>query len=86
MGALPVAPLVFWKDHQDEFPALANLARDVLSIPATGVERLFNSACDICHYHRSSPNAQKIQDLMMFMCTTKFDLEEKELAFLGQFL
>ena len=46
-------PLLFWKDNQHRFPALAALARDVLSVPATGagVERLFNTARDICHYH-----------------------------------
>lgn len=38
------------------------------------------------HNRRGSLNAKTIQDLMMFMCTTKFDIEEKELAFLGQFL
>jgi hypothetical protein len=52
----PIGPITrvtirsFWKDHQHEFPALAKLARDVLLIPATGagVERLFNSARDVC--------------------------------------
>lgn len=46
----PVAPRTFWKENGHKFPALASLACDVLSIPATGagVERLFNSARDIC--------------------------------------
>lgn len=67
---------------------LASLARDILSIPATGagVERLFNSARDICHYRRGSLNATTIQDLMMFMCATRFDIEEKQLAFIRDFL
>ncbi|KAJ5378251.1 uncharacterized protein N7496_005660, partial [Penicillium cataractarum] len=36
--------------------ALITTARDVLSILVTGVgvERLFNSARDICHYRRGS--------------------------------
>ncbi|CAP79491.1 Pc19g00750 [Penicillium rubens Wisconsin 54-1255] len=40
-GTVRTPTAVFWKDHQRQFPALANLARDVLSIPATGagVER-----------------------------------------------
>ncbi|OKO90596.1 hypothetical protein PENSUB_13313 [Penicillium subrubescens] len=52
----------FWKENQTTFPALAKLARDVLSIPATGagVERLFNTARDICHYRRGSLNATTI--------------------------
>lgn len=67
---------------------LASLARDILFIPATGagVERLFNSARDICHYRRGSLNATTIQDLMMFMCATRFDIEEKQLAFIRDFL
>ncbi|KAK9847191.1 hypothetical protein MYU51_020359 [Penicillium brevicompactum] len=35
-GTVRAPTAVFWKDHQRQFPALANLARDVLSIPATG--------------------------------------------------
>jgi hypothetical protein len=85
---LPTAPQVFWKDHEHEFPALANLARDILSIPATGagIEKLFNSARDICHYCRGSLNASTIQELIMFMYTTKFKVEEAQLAYLQEFL
>jgi hypothetical protein len=47
-------PRTFWKEHEHEFPILARMARDILSIPATGtgVERLFNCAHNICHYRR----------------------------------
>ncbi|EED20344.1 hypothetical protein TSTA_035700 [Talaromyces stipitatus ATCC 10500] len=31
-----IAPLAFWKEHQTRFPAIAALARDILSFPATG--------------------------------------------------
>lgn len=60
----------------------------MLCVPATGagVERLFKSARDGCHYRRGSLNATTIQDLMMFMCATKFDLEGKELALMNEFL
>jgi hypothetical protein len=50
------------------------------------VERLFNSARDICHYRRGSLNAATIQDLMMFMCTSRFEIEEKQLAFVNNYL
>ncbi len=75
-------PRTYWKEHQHEFPVLALLARDLFSIPATGagVERLFNSARDICHYRRGSLNESTIQDLMMLMCATKFEVEEHQLA------
>jgi hAT family dimerisation domain. len=79
---------LFWKDHEAEFPALASLARDILSIPATGagVERLFNSARDICHYRRGSLKSTTIQDLMMYMCTSRFEAENERLALAKEFL
>ncbi|KAJ5903877.1 hypothetical protein N7504_006260 [Penicillium tannophilum] len=53
---VPVPPRLYWREHKREFPVLSWLARDLLSVPATGagVERLFNSARDICHYRRGS--------------------------------
>lgn len=61
---------------------LSRLARDLLSVPATGagVERLFNSARDICHYRRGSLNESTIQDLMMYMCSEKFTLDSQQLS------
>ena len=59
-----------------------------MSIPATGagVERLFNSARDICHYRRGSLKPKTIQDIMMFMCTTRFDLQENQRLILQEYL
>lgn len=64
------------------------MARDTLSVPATGagVERLFNTARDICHYRRGRLNATTIQELMMFRCTSKFDIEEHEAMYLKEFI
>ena len=61
---------------------LSRLARDFLSVPATGagVERLLNSARDICHYRRGSLHETTIQDLMMYMCSEKFTLEGQQLT------
>lgn len=72
----------FWKEHQRTFPARAKLARDVLSISATGagVERLFNSARNICHYRRGFLNADTIQGRMLYKCTTKFKIEEETIT------
>lgn len=88
LDTVDVKPLSFWKEHQHRFPALAALARDVLSVPATGagVERLFNTARDICHYRRGRLNATTIQELMMFHCTSKFDTEEDETVYIKEFL
>jgi hypothetical protein len=81
-------PCEFWKENQYRYPVLASVARDVLSIPATGagVERLFNSARDICHYRRGSLKTSTIRELMMFMCTSKFDIEEEQLALNKEYL
>ncbi|KAJ5806684.1 hypothetical protein N7474_010276 [Penicillium riverlandense] len=57
-----MGPLSFWKENQHRFPALAAMARDTLSVLATGssVERLFNTTRDICHYRRGRLNATTI--------------------------
>ena len=67
---------------------MARLAREVLSIPASGagVERLFNSARDICHYRRGSLQPQTISDLMMYMCTSRFEIHEEERIMLSEYL
>jgi hypothetical protein len=84
----PCSPCVFWKENEHNFPVLARLARDVLAVPATGsgVERLFNSARDICHYRRGSLKSKTIQDLMMFMCTSRFEIESEQLALLEEYI
>ncbi|THC87216.1 hypothetical protein EYZ11_013338 [Aspergillus tanneri] len=84
---IDVEPLQFWRDNEYRFPAIAALARDILSIPATGagVERLFNTARDICHYRRGRMKSETIEEIMMFLCTSRFDLEEQEAKFLKEF-
>jgi hypothetical protein len=74
-------PRIFWKDHEQEYPVLARLARDILSIPASGagVERLFNCARDICHYRRGQLKEDTIKDLMIHLCSTKFEREHSGL-------
>ncbi|KAL3258479.1 hypothetical protein ABHI18_006016 [Aspergillus niger] len=83
-GIVPLPPRAYWKEHEHEFPVLSRLARDLLAVPATGagVERLFNSARDICHYRRGSLHEKTIQDLMMHMCAQKFTLDSQQLSHL----
>jgi hypothetical protein len=82
-----VEPLPIWREHQGRFPAIASLARDALSILATGagVERLLNTARDICHYRRGRIKSKTIEELMIFLCTSKFDLEMEEAKQLEKF-
>ncbi|EED22697.1 hypothetical protein TSTA_061850 [Talaromyces stipitatus ATCC 10500] len=64
------------------------LGADILTTPASGsgVERLFNSARNICHYRRGSLKPHTIKELMLFMCTTKFNLESEELSLMDEYL
>jgi hypothetical protein len=80
-------PLPFWRDNQARFPAIVSLARDVLSVPATGagVERLFNTTRDLCHYRRGRMKSETVEELMMFLCTTRFDLEQQEAEHLKEY-
>ncbi|EED18125.1 hypothetical protein TSTA_118890 [Talaromyces stipitatus ATCC 10500] len=84
----PCSPRVFWKENENNFPVLARLVRDVLTVPATGsgVERLFNSARDICHYCRGSLKSRTIQDLVIFMCTSRLEIESEQLALLEEYI
>jgi hypothetical protein len=80
---MDIDPLAFWAEHHKEYPILARMAHDTLSIPATGagIERMFNYARDICHYRRGSLNESTVGNLMMYMCTSKFESEEEYLEF-----
>lgn len=60
-------PLDCWKVIESSFPTLAQMARDILAIPATGVgvERLFNIGRDTCHYRRNRLNGKTIENIML---------------------
>ena len=49
------------------------------------MERLFNTARDICHYRRGRLNSSTIQELIIFLCTSNFDLQEEGFTFLKEF-
>jgi hAT family C-terminal dimerisation region len=60
------------------------MAKDILSIPASGVgvERLFNTARDVCHYRRNHLNANTIEIIMLVKWYEKlrFSASEQELS------
>lgn len=80
-------PRLFWKEHEQEYPVLAALARDILSTPASGagVERLFNCARDICHYRRGKLKPDTIKELMLHFFSSKFDLQQSELDLIKEY-
>lgn len=60
-------PLLWWKDHSKEFPALAVLARIYLSCPSSSVasERLFSGAGIIYDEKRSKLSPERAQKLLV---------------------
>jgi hypothetical protein len=76
-----MAPLSFWRENQHRFPSLAALARDVLSIPATGSAYILRP---------SDLESDKMNDpeLTRMYCDTyeKLTTWKDELEFLGYIL
>lgn len=69
----------YWQANKKRFPILALMAQDFLAIATTGVgvERLFNSARDICTYRRGRLHADTINGLMLQLTTDQFRLKEE---------
>ncbi len=88
IGLIKGNPRLYWKEHGHEFPVLARIARDILSIPASGagVERLFNCARDICHYRRGHLKPDTIKGLMLHLFSSKFELEHSQLEMVKEYL
>ncbi|KAJ5817477.1 hypothetical protein N7447_009710 [Penicillium robsamsonii] len=56
-----------------------------LKLDDAGVERLFNTARDVYHYRRGRLRSETIEELMLFLCATRFNLKEAEAKQLQQF-
>ena len=71
--------LEFWKRAEGTFPIIAEMAREFLAIPASGVgvERLFNQARDICTYRRHRLKLETLRLLVILMCIDSFNLKEE---------
>lgn len=59
-------PLIWWKEHQSDFPLLSILASCTLCIPCTSVaaERVFSTAGDIITAKRSALNPEHVDQLL----------------------
>jgi hAT family C-terminal dimerisation region len=69
-------PLQMWKQIEHRYPTIAIMAKDILSIPASGVgvERVFNTARDTCHYRRNRLNPDTIEMIMLVKWYEKLGL------------
>lgn len=67
---------------------LARIARDILSIPASGAgeERLFNYARNICYYRRGQLKPDTIKGLMLHHFSSKFELKQAEIEIIKEYL
>jgi hypothetical protein len=67
---------------------LTRIARDILSIPASGagVKRLFNYARNICHYRRGQLKPDTIKGLMLHYFSSKFNLKQAEIKIIKEYL
>jgi hypothetical protein len=68
----PTAPtektlLENWQSIRQQYPTVARMAKDVLSIAmaGVGVERIFNSGRDTCQYRRGHLHAETIKKIML---------------------
>ena len=66
-------PLQYWKENEEKYPTLAQLAKYYLAIPATSapVERLFSVVGKFFCPDRCRLNEQTFQMLVMIKCNGK---------------
>jgi len=65
--SLDCDPLIYWRKNQKTFPALANLARVYLAIPASsgGVERVFSVAGAIARARRARITVETLEAVLL---------------------
>lgn len=72
-----------WKKIEPKYPTVAKMAKDILSIPASGVgvEQLFDTARDVLDsYHRNYPNLTTIEMVVMLKWNEKLGLPSSDEA------
>ena len=70
-------PLHWWRENQHSFPNVANIARQVLCIPATSTpsERVFSTAGNIATLKRSMRKPENSDALVFLAHNKNIDLE-----------
>lgn len=63
-------PALYWKEHEKKYPALAEVAKEVLSVPASSapVERLFSVAGKVFTPERCRLTDTRFEQLMFIRC------------------
>lgn len=64
---------MYWREREDVYPTLARLARDLLSVPASGasVERLSSKVEQICGAQSGKGDISVVQDLPLYIFVDK---------------
>ena len=77
-------PLLWWKENQSQFPILAKLARDFLSIPATSApsERVWSRAANVLTLKRANLSPE-VASRIMFIRENKSALIKNYEAITG---
>ena len=62
-----VCPLNWWKEHEQLFPTLAKMARDILaiSIAVVDFERVFSEERALINYHHNRLKDETIENLLI---------------------
>jgi hypothetical protein len=65
--------LRWWKDRAHQYPVMARVARDFLSIPcaSVSVERMFNLGCDQIGLRRHNMSSDSLQQVMVIQHTQR---------------
>ena len=59
--------LKMWKNIEHRYSIIVLMTKNILSISAfdIDVEWIFNTVCDVCHYHQNCFNSDTIEMIML---------------------
>ena len=68
--------LKMWKNIKHKYSIIALIIKNILSISASDidVEQIFNTTCDVCHYHQNCLNSDTIKIIILMKWYEKFRL------------
>jgi hypothetical protein len=70
----------YWESHEQHLPGLAQMAKDILAVPISGVsvKRLFSTACQICSYMQNRLRPSTIRKMIVVKNAEIFILQREE--------